>query len=184
MPTVSAQTNLTLPHGHESSAQRSHRDSDDARSQWKRHNQLAKQVKSAMEAVEQQSRMMEKMRRRILGGSGAAAEIVGWQQPYKELDPTLVVPNGTFVYISPSNTIVTTGLTDAVSMATVKSVAGIWEAAQDVPAKTSTYNVPQLPYPDATGTPTGSAGNVKGDLDGANVFWIHHQEYSYCLNTP
>jgi len=95
-----------------------------------------------------------------------------WQMPDKELDPTVAVSKNTLVYISPENPLVTTGLTDLVSMVTVKSVSGIWCAVKNVPKEngSSQYNVPQLPYPGATGTPSGSP--LAGDIDGTNVFWV------------
>ena len=97
-----------------------------------------------------------------------------WQKPYKELDPDRFVNKGTWVYISPENPIVTTGMTDPIAGAGTKAYSGIWEAAQDVPASTGVddYNVPQTDYPGATGTPTGTTPNYKGDLDGADVYWI------------
>jgi hypothetical protein len=109
---------------------------------------------------------------------------VVWQTPYKELDPTVAVAVGTFVYLSPGNPLVTTGLTDLVSGLVVNAPAGIWQAAQNVPAQVTVssvvkYNVPQIPYPGASGaTPSGTP--LKGDLDGANVFWIFLQEYNVC----
>jgi hypothetical protein len=101
-----------------------------------------------------------------------------WQTPNKELDPTVAVSKGTLVYISPGNSLATTGLTDLVAAIIKTSPAGIWEAAQTVPAQITVsrvvkYNVPQFPYPGATGTPSGTP--LAGDLDGANVFWIFHQ---------
>jgi hypothetical protein len=78
-------------------------------------------------------------------------------------------------------------LTDLVSGLLTTSPCGIWEAAQDVPAKVTDpatlpagtyYNVPQLPYPGATGTPAGAP--LAGDLDGADVFWIFHGQ-SVCV---
>ena len=101
------------------------------------------------------------------GGSSASR----WQKPYKELDPSVSVSRGTWVYISPSNPIVLTGLTDLVSAATVRAYPGIWEAAKNVPAKSgSSYNVPQVDFPGGTGTPSGTP--LRGDADGDNVFWI------------
>jgi hypothetical protein len=95
-----------------------------------------------------------------------------WQQPDRELNPAINVPKNTLVYISPENPLVTTGLTDLVLGTTVKSVSGVWCSVQNVPAEngSSEYNVPQIPYPGATGTPSGSP--LAGDVDGANVFWV------------
>lgn len=105
----------------------------------------------------------------IISGLGSR-----WQKPYKELDPDRAVAKGTWVYISPSNPIVTAGMTDPIAGAGTKAYPGIWEAAKDVPASTGVddYNVPQTDYPGATGTPTGTTPNYKGDLDGADVYWI------------
>ena len=110
-----------------------------------------------------------------------------WQKPNKELDPTVSVagPSGdtyTAVYISPGNTLCTTGLVDLVSGELTKAPPGIWMAAKSVPAKVGgSYNVPQLPYPGANGSaPAGSP--LAGDLDGANVFWIQLEAYDYCAN--
>lgn len=113
----------------------------------------------------------------INGGNQGGGSLL-WQNP-KELDPTVAVPKFTRVYISPNNTLVTTGLTDLVSNVVTTAPPGIWETVQNVPAKSGgKYNVPQIPYPGATGTPSGSP--LKGDLDGVNVFWAFIQEYSIC----
>lgn len=95
-----------------------------------------------------------------------------WQKPYKELDTDRAVKRGTWVYISPNHSIVTSGMTDPIAGSGTKSFPGIWEAAKDVPASTGVddYNVPQTDYPGATGTPSGSP--LKGDLDGDDVYWI------------
>lgn len=96
-----------------------------------------------------------------------------WQEPKKELDPTVAVAKDTWVYISPNNDLVLTGLTDLVSGINQKACEGTWIAAKAVPAKNGggQYNVPTFPYPGATGTPSGSP--LAGDLDGADVFWIY-----------
>lgn len=104
-----------------------------------------------------------------------------WQSPNKELDPTLLVAKYTFVYITPGNDIVVTGLTDLVSNALTKACEGFWQANDDIPPKDGDgkYNVPVHPYPSATGTPTGSPGAVMGDLDAVGedgkpaVKWIY-----------
>jgi hypothetical protein len=176
MATVSAQTNLTLPKGHESSSLRSHRDSDDARSQWKRHNQIAKQVKSAMEALDQQARLLEKMRRRILGGAGGATG--GWHKPTNSLyeaDPTYSYDEGSVIHIQATDALVTTGIRDASNLiadpsgatgSPITSCAGFWVATQDVPAKTNVggndfWNLPQFPLP------------VPTNIDDPTNFWIY-----------
>jgi hypothetical protein len=92
-----------------------------------------------------------------------------WQSP-KELDPSVSVAKDTLVYISSGNALVTTGLIDIVSATLTFSKPGIWQAAKDVPAENDGYNVPQFPYPGATGIPSGTP--LSGDLDGENVFWI------------
>jgi len=112
-----------------------------------------------------------------LNPAGTLLNSYFWQTPKKELDPTIVVKKGTFVYISSLNNLVVTGLTDLVSLTITKSSSGIWQAAQDVPAKTvvsggatDKYNVPVVPVPGSGGTPSGSP--LSGDFDGANVFWL------------
>lgn len=93
-----------------------------------------------------------------------------WQKPKKELDPAVAVRKGTWVYVSPNNALVTDGMEDLQSAATVNAYPGIWEAAQDVPATEDgvTYNVPTTDYPSTT--PSGSP--LSGDLDEESVFWI------------
>lgn len=107
--------------------------------------------------------------------AGASGGAFKWQSP-KELDPSVSVSKDTFVYITSGNDLVTAGMTDAVSAVNAKSIPGIWQAAQDVPAASGgSYNVPVWPYPGATGIVTGSP--AKGDLDTESsgvptVFWI------------
>lgn len=95
-----------------------------------------------------------------------------WQKPNKELDPSKFVRNGTWVYVSPLNPIVVTGLFDYDVADNVKAYPGIWEAAQDIPAEVAgSYNVPNTDYPSVT--PSGSP--LSGDLDQdeeLTVYWI------------
>ena len=117
--------------------------------------------------------------RLLMGGGGG-----GWQfQSPAELDPTVAVAANTVVYLSPGNPLVTTGLKDLVAGAVIKSLAGLWVAKMAVPAQvtiagTVCYNVPQLPYPGAPGTPAGTP--LAGDLDGANVFWVFLSQAPVC----
>lgn len=106
-----------------------------------------------------------------------------WQSP-KELDPTVAVAAGTFVYISPGNPLVTSGLMDLVALRTIASPPGIWQAIKSVPAQVTVsgvvkYNVPQLPYPGATGATSGTP--LKGDLDGPNLFWVQWSGAPICF---
>jgi hypothetical protein len=126
-------------------------------------------------------------------GGSAWAVLSGfpWQTPYKELDPRYAVAQGTFVYISPLSALVTAGMTDLISNATVISCEGIWQAAQNVPAAAGgKYNVPVFPYI-AGQTPLGlttflpgttapSGTPLVGDLDlvgpvtnQPSIFWIY-----------
>ena len=117
--------------------------------------------------------------RLLMGGGGG-----GWQfQSPAELDPTVAVAANTVVYLSPGNPLVTTGLKDLVAGAVIKSLAGLWVAKMAVPAQvtiagTVCYNVPQLPYPGAPGTPAGTP--LAGDLDGATVFWVFLSQAPVC----
>lgn len=103
-----------------------------------------------------------------------------WQSPNKELDPTVPVMPGTFVFISPANPISTTGLVDLVYGSLMTARPGIWQAVQLVPAKNSSneYNVPQiapLGYPTVPyGTP------LSGNADGPDIFWIPFAPVFYC----
>ena len=112
---------------------------------------------------------------------GGAAKPL-WQQPNKELDPNVAVSKDTFVYLSPLNPLVTDGLVDLTTDELVKAIPGIWQAAQDVPAQDEDdkYNVPQIPYPGAGAAPSGIP--LKGDLDGAEVYWILWSQAPICPN--
>jgi hypothetical protein len=174
MPTLTVNKLIRVPTVHESSRLRPSGDSDDVRQAWKASRAQREQLMAAMESIQLLSKKVDTIRRRILGGAGGAAGWQ-WQAPYKEIDPTLLVAQFTFVYITSGNTLVTAGMTDLTSMANQKACEGMWQAAVDVPATTDGvhYNVPTFPYTGATGTPTGSPGSVMGDLDTAGIFWIY-----------
>jgi hypothetical protein len=118
------------------------------------------------------------------GGGGGGFD---WMYPtHREYDPTLPYSAGKFMTISPKNALVTAGMTDLVLGTVIKSPPGIWQAAQNVPAQTTDsppkVNVPQMPLPGAAGAvPTGTP--LKGDYDGANVFWIPWAGYPSCGGT-
>jgi len=171
MPSANPSRMVSSRPPHEGSRLRSPTDSDDAGQLYKRTSRIRDQSNDTNVALQKLQRTVDQLRRRILGGGQAATE-ARWQEPYKELDPDVPVDKGTWVYISPENPLVTTGMTDPIAGSATKAYPGIWEAAQDVPASTGvdTYNVPQTDYPGATGTPSGSP--LKGDLDGESVYWI------------
>ncbi len=149
------------------------RDDRNTMQAWKKNEVVSRQVQAQLDGLQQMITKMGRQRRRILGAGFPPTWV--WKQPYKEIDPALPVAQDTWVYISPNNTIVTTGLVDVVSGLTVKSCEGFWQAAKNVPRATSDgkYNVPVFPYPGATGTPTGSPGIVQGDLDSDTIFWYY-----------
>ena len=117
-----------------------------------------------------------KVNRRV---SGISFDAIGsspsfkfpWQYP-KELDPTVPVQSGEFVFISAQNPLVTTGLHDVQSNVLVKATEGIWQALQFVPAQisqsgTTAYNVPHALAEVATaGSP------LRGDADDGTLFWL------------
>lgn len=108
-----------------------------------------------------------------------SASGMNWQTP-KELDPTVAVASGVYVYISPQNPLVTTGLVDLVSQEPTTARPGIWQAVQAVPAQTidGQYNVPQIPLPEAGDAPSGTP--LSGDADGTDVYWMPWCPTPYC----
>lgn len=173
---VSPSRNVFVPLGHEVSRLASPREPDSVYKQWQRGNRRMDQRSSDAVAIKNLLRKIESTRRRILGGSGSSS---GWDWMYpdhKELDTTLSYSAGKFVYISALNTLVTTGMTDVVSNATVTSCQGIWQALQDIPAASGgKFNVPTLNYPSgaqsiggsvvAPGTTAPSGTPLIGDMD-------------------
>ena len=176
MPSVAQNSNPTLPKPHESSILRSPRDSDDSRKQWKRQATVTDSHRQSIEAVAQLTRTVEKMKRRILGGSGGATSC--WHKPINnlyEVDPTYPYNEGSVIHIQATDTLVTTGIRDASNLiadpsgatgSLVTSCAGFWVATQDVPAKTNIggndfWNLPQFPLP------------VPTNMDDPTNFWIY-----------
>jgi hypothetical protein len=166
MPQVSTSSAANIPLSFESSAMRTYRDREDTSRAWLKLRDFASELQNLRNAVTKQNEEFRRTRRRILGGVNSGGGIP-WQTPYRELDPTVYVAAGTWVYISPENTLVTSGRVDLVSGITIKAVPGIWEAAQDVPAAvTAGYNVPQ---PLAQAVPSGTP--LMGDMDVTTLFW-------------
>ena len=169
MPTASVSKNVSMPTPHESSVIRSPRDADDVRQAWKRAAKQQDQIRGNQQSVENLTRLVEKIRRRILGGSVAGA--VGWHRPSNrkyEVDPTFNYDESSVIHIQPTDSLVTAGIRDAANPtgALVQSCAGYWVATQDVPAKTTVsgndvWNLPQYPLP------------VPTDIDDPTNFWIY-----------
>jgi hypothetical protein len=170
MATITENQIRRLPRGSEMSILASPREPNSLLRGYRRENVRSSQIKSSDDSVNQLSKKVENMRRRILGGSSQPFTL--WQTPNRELDPTVSVASGTFVYISPGNPLVTVGLTDLVSTTLLQAMPGIWQAVQDVPAEAAvdgvmSYNMPQVvPTGSVTGTP------LKGDADNSGLFWI------------
>ena len=78
------------------------------------------------------------------------------------------------------NTLVTSGMIDLDSDIQTFTDPGIWRAVKAVPAMSeSMYHVPQLPLPGANGTVPGGSP-MKGDADGADVYWLMVWKNDYC----
>jgi hypothetical protein len=90
------------------------------------------------------------------------------------------VAEGTFVYISPQNTLATVGMNDTTpgspnNGAIITSTPGIWLALQAVPPMTgSGYYMPQDPVPGSGAEPPDNVPPLAGDLDNDAypVFWL------------
>ena len=104
------------------------------------------------------------------GGGGKGT--FRWQSP-KEHSSTIAVSKDTFVFISPGNILVTTGLIDIDSTVLTYSPPGIWQALIDVPAATgSGYHCPKL-------MPT-TGSNL---ADSPTLYWALWQEHNPCVGS-
>lgn len=158
---------------HEGSDLRSNRDSDVTAKLWQKNRTSQAQNDSYGIAIAAMQRELGKLRRRRQYVDDSASR--RWQEPYKELDPSVDVAKGTWVYISEFNPLVTTGLTDMLTENMERATPGIWEAVQAVPkAVDGSYNVPGANYYDGgvTGDP------LRGDLDESSVYWVNIRDDS------
>lgn len=170
-PTVS----LKLPSAHEASKLKPLRDSDSPLMAWKRIEVLSKQLAASNQTVEQLSRDLVKVRRRVIGGASTNSS---WHKPNNrlyEVDPTYTYDEGSVIHIQPANSLVTTGIRDAFNLIAhpdgsvgdlITSCAGYWVATQDVPAKVTVagkdfWNLPQSPMP------------VPTNIDDSKNYWIY-----------
>lgn len=166
-PTATQSRVVALPDGHETSALASPRESNSVQRLYQKLNRTNVQHDSNSQAIQNLTRTVEKIRRRILGGG--VAQSLSWHFEDKiEVDPTKSYPAQTVIHIQPTHDLVTTGIRDAAapSGGLVKSCTGYWVSTQAVPAKTTVsgndvWNLPQYPYPKPT------------NLDDASNFWIY-----------
>lgn len=163
------------------------RDSEMPNKQWQKHIGDRQNQTATNAAIRNIQSQLDRMRVRP---QQALPSGINFQVP-AELDTRFFVGANTLVYISPNNEISSAGLIDLVSGNNETARSGIWLAMLDVPAQVTNpsgkpdgvyYNVPQLPYPGATGTPTStpSTAPLKGDIDGINVFWVFIAQTPNC----
>lgn len=145
------------PHFREASGQRSPRDSDALGRAHLKHEQHTFNGVALGHAVRQIQSQLQRLRMR---GSGGQSGISGFHKPSNgkyEADPTVFYDAQTWVYISPTSSLVVTGIRDASNPSgpLIKSCAGWWLALQDVNPKTvvsgnDVWNLPQSPLPSVT----------------------------------
>lgn len=164
MPTVASNRNVSLPTPHESSSLRPARDSDDLRQAYKRQIKHRDQVSGDRVAVDQLTRQVEKIRRRILGGAaGSSPAGWFWIKGKRKYNPTVDgYKESQIVKILSSDAMVTTGLVCTGSAVPVKATPGKWVALQAVPVlvagSANPAMIPQLPMPGGDSDPD-NAGN-------------------------
>jgi len=174
MPTVASNRNVSLPTPHESSSLRPARDSDDLRQAYKRQIKHREQVSGDRVAVDQLTRQVEKIRRRILGGAaGSSPAGWFWIKGKRKYNPTVdSYKESQIVKILNDDDVVVTGLVCTGSAIPVKATPGKWVALQAVPVlkNDGTDNpamIPQLPMP--AGTDPDNAGNYWEFISPATV---------------
>lgn len=167
------------PRFHESTSMRSVRDSDANAKQWQKSKIISRSFNGINQATEQNTRQIQKLKRRIVGGA-AAASISGW---YWEEGSRLYgnptansYSENQVVKILETDSIVTTGIVCAGSGTAVMATAGKWVCLQDVPALKNDGTdlaayIPHLPA-------------VSGSLDPDNAgnYWEFLTPSSICVN--
>lgn len=167
------------PGFHEGSALRSVRDGDSNSKIWQKEKTVSKSLNALAQATEQNSKQIQKLRRRIVGGA-AAASITGWYwEEGSRLygDPTAnSYSKNQVVKILETDSIVTTGIVCAGSATAVMATAGKWVCLQDVPAlkNDGTDNPAYIPHLPAV------SGSL--DPDNAGNYWEFLTPSSICVN--
>ena len=167
------------PRFHESTSMRSVRDSDANAKQWRKSKVISRSFNGINQATEQNTRQIQKLKRRIVGGA-AAASITGWYwEEGSRLygDPTAnSYSENQVVKVLETNTTVTTGIVCAGSATAVMATAGKWVCLQDVPAlkNDGTDNPAYIPHLPAV------SGSL--DPDNAGNYWEFLTPSSICVN--
>lgn len=144
MPTATPSRQLVATPSHEGSPFRPAKDSDDVRQQWKRNEVLRKIIDGQNDSINQITRTVEKLRRRILGGIGGDSG-GGYMGEY---DKTKAYSAGETFDVTAQQVIA--GITViqgfyGVPPAGIDSVGKTW--AGNVPANPTGNAVPQYPLP-------------------------------------
>lgn len=148
MPTATPSRQLVATPSHEGSQFRPTKDSDDVRQQWKRNEVLRKIIGGQNDSINQITRTVEKLRRRILGGSGSASG-GGFVEEY---DETKTYQEGEIVKITTSRVISGITLLPGVYAVNKKETdrnAVVWAGAVTYSAG-NTNTLPQYPIPAGT----------------------------------
>jgi hypothetical protein len=134
---------------HESSGMRSPRDADATGKQWIRNGATAGELYALTNTVSRLNNMVEKLKRRIVGGGVSESNI--WADP-KLYDKESSYDEGKLVYVSKTDPLISDGTPDPEEPHdTVYSVAGLWLSTQPVSVTsvegTTYYHIPQWPPP-------------------------------------
>ena len=145
-----------MPRFHESSSQRSARDSDAIGKGWLKSRTISAQVQQLSNNMSQVQRQLIKLKRRILGGTGGGGGM-NLASP-RAYDKTSSYEGGDskrdVVIVLEGDPLITSGATDPDTLQTVYTVAGVWvclKNASPVPDEENPgeflYHIPQWPYP-------------------------------------
>lgn len=137
------QPRRVTPKAHEASPLRSPRDSDSVNRQWIRNNTTNAQESANTNAIAVLNRRVERIRRRVLGGSPSGVAGWFWVDDKRLFDDTEVYKKNQVVYIAPDDTLVTIGYD--LDGTTIFAVAGLWVALQDTDGTVA--QLPRWPYP-------------------------------------
>jgi hypothetical protein len=157
---------------------RSVRDGDANSKQWQKNKTIGKALNAISQTTEQNSRQIQKLRRRIVGGGGGGTSGWYWESGSRLYgDPTVnSYSENQVVKILESDSIVTTGIVCEGSSTPVTAVAGKWVCVQDVPVLLNNGHdnpayIPTLPIVSGSGDP-----------DNSNNYWELITPSNICVN--